>query len=138
MKVLALDYGRARTGVAVSDATGMLARPLAIVRRAGEGTGLAELCAIIEREQPALVLVGLPLTLRGERGPQADETEAFVRRLRKRCRAPIHMEDERFTTRIAQRRSSTGRTSTADDAEAAAVLLQGYLDRSRSTGDAEG
>jgi putative Holliday junction resolvase len=128
VKVLALDYGSARTGVAVSDPTGTLARPLTLVRRVATPAGLTELSAIIEREAPELVIVGLPLTLRGEHGPQAVETEAFVERLRTRCSIPIQTEDERFTTKVARRTTSAGR-SPADDPAAAAVLLQGFLDR---------
>ena len=133
-KALALDYGSARTGVAVSDPSGTLARPLCVVASVGSKGGLAELCAIIDREGPGVVVVGLPLTLRGERGAQAVETEAFIARLRSRCRIPILTEDERLTTSIARRRmptSSRRRSSkpTSDDAEAAAVLLQTYLDR---------
>jgi putative Holliday junction resolvase len=136
VKVLALDYGSARTGVAVSDPTGVLARPLGVVRKAGTPQGLAEVCAIIEREQPDLVLVGMPFTLRGERGAQADETDAFVGRLRERCRTPIQTEDERFTTTIARRRSTfPGRRPAEDDPLAAAVLLQGFLDRRAGASD---
>jgi putative Holliday junction resolvase len=128
VKVLALDYGSARTGVAVSDPTGTLARPLGVVQKVGTPKGLADLSAIIEREAPELVIVGLPLTLRGEHGPQAAETEAFVERLRKRCSTPIQTEDERFTTKLARRTGSTS-PSRPDDPAAAAVLLQGFLDR---------
>jgi putative Holliday junction resolvase len=131
-KALALDYGSARTGVAVSDPSGSLARPLCIVEKVGAESGMAELCAIIDREAPAVVVVGLPLTLRGERGPQAIETEAFVDRLRSRCRIPIRTEDERLTTSIARRMPTSSRRRTrpkSDDAQAAAVLLQTFLDR---------
>jgi putative Holliday junction resolvase len=130
-KALALDYGSARTGVAVSDPSGTLARPLCVVAAVGSKSGLAELCAIIEREAPDVVVVGLPLTLRGERGPQALETEAFVARLRSRCRIPILTEDERLTTSIARRMPTTSRrrSTTSDDSQAAAVLLQTFLDR---------
>ncbi len=134
-KALALDYGSARTGVAVSDPSGTLARPLCVVAEVGGKGGMAELCAIIDREAPGVIVVGLPLTLRGERGPQAVETEAFVTRLRKRCRIPILTADERLTTSIARRQMPTpsrrrkGPTTTSDDAQAAAVLLQTYLDR---------
>jgi putative Holliday junction resolvase len=130
-KALALDYGSARTGVAVSDPSGTLARPLCVVAKVGEKCGMAELCAIIEREAPEVVVVGLPLTLRGERGPQAVETEAFIARLRSRCRIPILTEDERLTTSIARRMPTTSRrrTATSEDAQAAAVLLQTFLDR---------
>ena len=133
MKALALDYGSARTGVAVSDPSGTLARPLCVVQKVGGKSGLAELCAIIDREAPGVVVVGLPLTLRGERGPQAIETEAFVARLRSRCSIPILTEDERLTTSIARRMPTTSPTSRrptpGEDAQAAAVLLQTFLDR---------
>ena len=130
-KALALDYGSARTGVAVSDPSGTLARPLCVVAKVGSKNGMAELCAIIEREAPAVVVVGLPLTLRGERGPQAVETEAFIARLRSRCSIPILTEDERLTTSIARRMPTTSRrrSTTSDDSQAAAVLLQTFLDR---------
>ena len=74
MKVLALDYGRARTGVAVSDPTGTIARPLCVVEGAATGDGLARLAALIGEHEVDRVVVGLPLTLRGERGEQARET----------------------------------------------------------------
>jgi putative Holliday junction resolvase len=126
MKVLALDYGRARTGLAVSDATGTLARPLGIQERAGTRAGLAQLMERIEAESPELVVVGLPLTLRGEVGEQARETLTFVERLRKRCSVPVETYDERFTTALACRSSGSQH---GDDALAAAHLLEGYLTR---------
>ncbi len=76
MKVLALDYGRARTGVAVSDPTGTLARPLGVVERAGSGDGLARLAELVGEHEAERVVVGLPLTLRGERGEQAQRDGA--------------------------------------------------------------
>ena len=82
MRVLALDFGSARTGVAVSDETGTLARPIGVVERAGSDAGLARLAEVVTAEEAELVVVGLPLTLRGERGAQAEETEAFVEALR--------------------------------------------------------
>ena len=130
-KALALDYGSARTGVAVSDPSGTLSRPLCVVEKVGGERGMAELCAIIEHEAPEVVVVGLPLTLRGERGPQAVETEAFIARLRNRCSIPILTEDERLTTSIARQMPTTlRRRPTSDDSRAAAVLLQTFLDRS--------
>ena len=80
MKVLALDYGRARTGIAVSDSTGTLARPLTVVQKAGTAAGMRTLLHRIAEQQPELVVVGLPLTLRGEQGEQARETLAFMDR----------------------------------------------------------
>ena len=77
---MALDYGSARTGVAVSDPTGTLARPLLIVEKAGTEAGLAELARLVAEEEAERIVVGLPLTLRGEHGEQAVETECCVRR----------------------------------------------------------
>lgn len=125
MRVLALDYGAARTGVAISDASGTLARPLDVVERAGRDAGLERISALVASHEAERVIVGLPLTLRGERGAQARETERFVERLRARLGVPVETFDERFTTTLAQRTGS----SAPEDALAAAHLLQGWLDR---------
>ena len=127
MKVVALDFGAARTGVAVSDATGTLARPVGIVEKAGTPAGLDRLVAVVGEHEAELVLVGLPLTLRGERGEQARATEAFVEALRTRLAIPVETYDERFTTTLAQQ--TGGRAP--EDAVAAAHLLQGWLERAR-------
>ena len=124
MKVLALDYGRARTGVAVSDPTGTIARPLCVVERAATENGLAEIAALIEEHGVERVVVGLPLTLRGARGEQAVETESFVEALRGAVEVPVELFDERFTTDLAQQ---TGGTA-PEDALAAAHLLSSYLE----------
>jgi putative Holliday junction resolvase len=122
VKVLALDFGRVRTGVAVSDPTGELARPLGVVERAATETGLARLAGIVVEEGAELVVVGLPLTLKGERGEQAQETERFVAALRSRLAVPVEVYDERFTSVLAG----------GDDARAAAHILTGYLEWNRN------
>ena len=127
MRVLALDFGSARTGVAVSDATGTLARPVGVVERAASEAGLDRLAALATEHEAELVVVGLPLTLRGERGEQVRVTEAFVETLRGRLAIPVETFDERFTTTLAQQ--SGGRAP--EDAVAAAHLLQGWLGRVR-------
>ncbi|HEU5207610.1 MAG TPA: Holliday junction resolvase RuvX [Gaiellaceae bacterium] len=124
MKVLALDYGAARTGVAVSDATGTIVRPLGVVARASSESGLAELGTIVREHEAELVVVGMPLTLRGERGEQAIETEAFVEALRAVVEAPVETYDERFTTALAVRSGG----GADEDARAAAHLLESYLE----------
>ena len=124
MKVLALDFGRARTGVAVSDPTGTIARPVGVVERAGTETGLAELVDLIRKHEVERVVVGLPLTLRGERGEQAREAEAFMKTLAGATGVPVVPFDERFTTDLAEQMAA----ATADeDARAAAHLLSSYL-----------
>jgi putative pre-16S rRNA nuclease len=123
VRVLALDYGAARTGVAVSDATGTIARPLGVVERAASPDGIEELRALVERQDVVRVVVGMPLTLRGEHGAQAMETTAFVELLRGVVDVPVETFDERFTTAIA---AQAGGTSD-EDARAAAHLLESYL-----------
>jgi putative transcription antitermination factor YqgF len=123
VKVMALDFGNARTGVAVSDPTGVIARPLCVVERAASEDGLAELVRLVADEQPEQVVVGHPLTLRGERGQQARTTEDFAASLRERLEVPVILFDERFTTDLAQQTPS----ETAEDARAAAHLLSSYL-----------
>jgi putative Holliday junction resolvase len=117
-KVLALDYGSARTGVAVSDPTGTLARPLGVVQGVREADGFDRLLEVIRIEEPEEIVVGLPLTLRGEHGKQADETAAFVESLRSAVEMPVETYDERFTSVLAN----------GDDARAAAHLLESYLE----------
>lgn len=124
MKVLALDFGAARTGVAVSDETGTIARPLCVVERAGTPSGLGAVADIVREQGAERVVVGLPLTLRGERGEQARETERFVRSLRKALDVPVETYDERFTTALAT--ESSGALA-PEDARAAAYLLESYL-----------
>jgi putative holliday junction resolvase len=124
MKVLALDYGSARTGVAVSDPTGTVARPLGVVAAAGSRAGLERLAELVAAEGAERVVVGLPLTLRGERGAQAAETERFVASLRSLVDVPVETWDERFTTALA---NATPHSDAAEDARAAAHLLESYL-----------
>ena len=126
MKVVALDFGRARTGAAVSDPTGTLARPLGVVEQAATEAGLARVAELVRAEGAELVVVGLPLTLRGDRGEQARETEAFVEALRAAVDVPVETFDERFTTTLAEAGNGSG--SSAVDARAAAHLLTGYLE----------
>jgi putative holliday junction resolvase len=133
VKVVALDYGSARTGIAVSDPTGTLARPVGVVERVGTEAGLEQLVRLIASEGAERVVVGLPLTLRGERGEQAVETERFVDQLRRVIDVPVEGFDERFTTDLAEQ--DPGSRNLPPDARAAAHLLTSYLAwSSRSAG----
>ena len=129
MKVLALDYGSARTGVAVSDPTGTVARPVGVVEHAGTDAGLARLVELIREHGAERVVVGLPLTMGGVHGEQAVETDAFVTLLRNATDVPIESFDERFTTDLAEQ---GGEGSHPTDARAAAHLLSSYLTWSSS------
>jgi putative holliday junction resolvase len=126
VKVLALDYGRARTGVAVSDPTGHVARPLCVIERAASEAGIARVAELVRDEGADRVVVGLPLTLAGEHGEQAQETEQFVEALRSALDVPVESFDERFTTDLADQSD----TRAPRDAAAAAHLLSSYLTRS--------
>jgi putative holliday junction resolvase len=128
-RVLALDHGSARCGCAISDPSGTLATPLAAVERPDSKKGLAELARIVEEQGVERVVVGLPLTLRGEQGEQAEAARAFAQRLERRLKIPVELHDERLTTRLAERTGGAG----DEDSRAAAHLLESYLARA-STG----
>lgn len=125
MKIVAIDYGSTRTGIAVSDPTGTLARPIGVIDRAGTDAGLERLVELIASEGAERVVVGMPLTLRGEVGEQALETERFVDQLRQAVDVPVEGFDERFTTDLAEQ--DPGSRNLPPDARAAAHLLTSYL-----------
>jgi putative Holliday junction resolvase len=120
VKVLALDYGRARTGVAVSDPTGTIARPVGVVT----GGNIPRIVELIREHEVERVVVGMPLTLRGEVGEQARETQAFIDELESASDVEVVPYDERFTTDLAEQTPSA---SAEEDARAAAHLLTSYL-----------
>jgi putative holliday junction resolvase len=128
MRILALDHGSARCGVAVSDPTGTLAAPLAAVERPDTKRGLAALARLVEDQGAERVLVGLPLTMRGEEGEQAERARTFAQRLERKVSVPVELHDERLTTRLAERTGGEGDA----DSRAAAHLLESYLARSRA------
>jgi putative Holliday junction resolvase len=123
MRVLALDYGSARCGCAVSDPTGVLATPLDPVMAPNSRRGLGRLRALVAELEAAQVVVGLPLSLSGGDSAQTRETRAFAQRLERGLPVPVELYDERFTTRLAQR--GPGRAS--EDSRAAAHLLESWL-----------
>jgi putative pre-16S rRNA nuclease len=127
-RVVALDYGSARCGVAVSDPTHTLATPLDPVLQPATRRGFGRLVAMIDALEPERVVVGLPLSLSGADSDQTRETRAFVQRLRDRLNVPIEVYDERFTTKLARRSGG----AKAEDSRAAAVLLEGWLARGPS------
>jgi putative pre-16S rRNA nuclease len=128
VKVMALDFGAARTGVAVSDPTGVVARPVGVVERAAGETGLAEIARLAREQGVDEIVVGHPLTLRGDRGEQARAAERFAKALRAAVDVPVKLFDERFTTDLAEQDPS----ATPEDARAAAHLLSSYLEWSGS------
>ncbi len=127
-RVLALDYGRARGGCAVSDPTGMVATPLAVVERPPTRRGLAAIRRLVADHGVERVVVGLPLTLAGAEGEQARETRAFADRLRAMLPVPVQLHDERLTTRQAAH-AADSHTRAPEDSRAAAHLLEAHLAR---------
>jgi putative Holliday junction resolvase len=127
MRVLALDYGSARCGCALSDPTGTLVTPIEAVARPASRRGLAALAQLVREREVERVIVGLPLSLRGGDTAQTREARAFARRLEVFLGAGIEVEmhDERFTTRIARRTADSQRAS--EDSRAAAHLLESWL-----------
>ncbi len=127
MRILALDYGSARCGCAVSDPSGTIVTPIAAVAKPASGRGLAILDQLAREHGVGLVLVGLPLTLSGADSAQTREAREFAERLRRRLgvAVPVELYDERFTTRIAQR--VPGVPCSSEDSRAAAVLLEDWL-----------
>ena len=125
MRVLALDYGSARCGCAVSDPTGVLATPLDPVMAPNSRRGIGRMRALVAELEVARVVVGLPLSLSGGDSSQTRETRAFARRLEHELAVPVELYDERFTTRLARRDGG----SASEDSRAAAHLLEGWLAR---------
>jgi len=130
LRVLALDYGTARCGCAISDPTGTLVRPLAAVEPP-DPEAVAEL---VSSEQADRVIVGLPVTLAGEEGEQATLSRAFAEQLTNLLDVPVELYDERLTTRMADQSARSGARADRDSL-AAAHLLESYLASRQSRGE---
>jgi putative pre-16S rRNA nuclease len=127
MRVLALDYGAARCGCALSDPTGVLATPIDPILLPASRRGFGRLRALVQETGAEHVVVGLPLTLSGSDSDQTRETRAFAQRLQNAIAVPVELYDERFTTRLAQR--DGGRAN--EDSRAAAHLLSDWLSHAK-------
>jgi putative Holliday junction resolvase len=127
MRVLALDYGSARCGCALSDPTGTIVTPIDAVERPATKRGLAKLSQLVSEREIERVVVGLPLSLSGGDSQQTLETRAFAERLSRRLGqgVPVELHDERFTTRLAQ--NMEGPHTASEDSRAAAHLLESWL-----------
>src|SRR5437764_8945553 len=134
MRVLALDYGSARCGCAVSDPSGVLATPIEAVSAPDSRRGRAQLRALVAELEPERVIVGLPLSLSGRDSEQTVQAREFASKLERELVVPVELYDERFTTRLAER--SGGRAS--EDSRAAAHLLESWLARHGAAEAADG
>ncbi len=147
-RILALDVGEKRIGVAISDESQLLARPLRTIARASKREDFQAIARLVAAHGVERVIVGLPRTLRGEEGPQAQRVRRYVEAMSAAVDAPIAFQDERFTSveaeeRLAGHRDARlrfrdaglrfRRTKGDVDAAAAAIILQDYLNRQRET-----
>lgn len=136
MRSLGLDIGDKRIGVALSDPEGILASPFTIIDYEDEGSAISAITDIINEQRVGRVVVGLPRSLGGTLGRQAEKVKNFTQKLSEQIEIPVEYRDERLTTVMAERlkRASGGkktREKARSDAQAAALILQGYLDESR-------
>ena len=125
MRALALDYGAARCGCALSDPTGTLATPIEPILRPDTRRGIARIAELVRERDVGQVVVGLPLSLSGDDSDQTREARAFAARLGERLPVPVELYDERFTTVLAAR--DPGDPAMSEDSRAAAHLLTGWL-----------
>jgi putative Holliday junction resolvase len=133
-RILGIDYGSQRIGLSLSDPLGLIARPIEAMKN--DSKLIDNLKQLFRKERPELVVVGMPLNLKGQRAHMAVEVQRFVERLKSELEAEIITADERFTTAIAHRTMLAMGTRRKDrrkrdgrvDSMAAAVMLQGFLD----------
>jgi putative Holliday junction resolvase len=135
MRVLGIDYGRRRIGLALSDEGGILASPLpTYVRGRSEGRDIAALSSLIDKHGVTAIVVGLPLNMDGSRGEMAREAEEFADRIQRKAGLPIELFDERLTSSEAERvlleaNLPRRRRKLLRDSLSAVLILQGHLDR---------
>jgi putative holliday junction resolvase len=132
-RVLGIDHGEARIGLAVSDELGMLAHPLETIHLKDTPDPLARIAAICERDRIAAIILGLPRNMNGTYGPAADKIRAFAEKLRARVTCEVKLWDERLTSVAAQRALHEAGRNVKNSREiidqvAAQMILQGWLD----------
>lgn len=132
-RILAVDYGTVRIGLALSDPSGFLAQSLDVLRRKSDEDAVAKIATIVDERDVHEVVVGLPLNMNGSEGEKATICRRFAQMLESELGKPVHMFDERLTTVAAQRTLieqdvRRNKRKQVVDAVAATVLLQTYLD----------
>lgn len=138
MRILAVDWGERRVGLAVSDPGGVIASPLPTLTVRGRDDAAARVAAAAAEAEAERIVVGLPLTMAGGKGEAAQAAERFVEALARRTSVPIHTYDERLTSAVSHRRLRergvrSGHFKGLVDAGAAVALLESYLQRLKST-----
>lgn len=138
MRTLAIDYGEARIGIAISDPTGLLAQPLeTIATQSGDATALARIAEIVKTQDVAQIVIGLPLHMSGRSGPEVERTRSFGGRVKKLTGVPVEYLDERWTSREAERMLDDAGVSRKKqrgrvDPIAASLLLRTWLELKRA------
>jgi putative holliday junction resolvase len=136
-RVLALDIGTRRIGVAVSDEMGILAQPLQVIERKGIAWDVAQVAGLVQAHGAQAIVVGMPYTLRGEQASAAEQLHSFLAALREATPVPVIPVDERFSTVEADRRMREASVRREQrrrrvDAVAAALILERYLNQRRN------
>jgi len=152
--ILAVDYGRARIGLALADAETRMAQPLSTMQRINRNEDMRRLRELVREHGVKEIVVGLPLRLDGGRGEMAEEVDRFAQRMRKQIGVPVEMVDERLTSWEAERlmeeiqgrfirdeklvggkKPKNAQAKMTVDSVAAAVILKEYLDRQGQTAE---
>lgn len=142
MKVLGVDHGNVRIGIAISDEVGILARPLSIITHVSRAKDAEEVCVLAEQNGCEMIVVGMPYDSDGSEGPRARSVGRFIEQLQSVCNSPVVTWDESYSTRqvietnIQMGKSRSKRRERLDD-KAAAVILQSYLDHNSSSTSGE-
>lgn len=138
-RIMGLDVGEARTGVALTDPMRILSSPFEVIQVTTPVADIARILEIVKEQEVVEIVAGIPLNKEGQRGPQAEKVVTFVEQLRAATDIPVEMIDERFTTAAAHRTMQTMKVKGKKkkkvvDQLAAAEILQTYMDRKKSMG----
>lgn len=127
-RVLALDFGKVRTGVAISDPTRTVVQPHDPVIKANSSDGLASIAALVASFEVTRIVVGLPMGLQGAESPQAARSRSFAARLAQHVDVPVELHDERLTSRMADRTVAETGSGASRDSLAASHLLESWME----------
>lgn len=140
LKILGIDHGNVRIGIAISDETGSFARPLTIITHVSRAKDAEEVCKLCEEQGCGMIVVGIPYDSDGGEGPRARSVLRFMEKLQSVCSVPVRTWDESFSTQnvivtsLEMKKNRSSRRQALDD-KAAAMILQSYLDHCAKTGE---
>lgn len=131
-RVLALDFGAKRTGVAMTDPSRTVSTPHEPVLKANSSDGLASIAALVATYEVTRIVVGLPVGREGDQSPQAQRSRSFAARLAQHVDVPVELHDERFTSQLADRTVAQTGTGASRDSLAASHLLESWMETQRT------